>query len=67
MAAAERSAVSYTVLPMLGPTPTLPPLLSPRRLAAQETQDAAVPSALRQRHSALSKVISGARLRAVPV
>ena len=67
MAAAERSAVSYTVLPMLGPTPTLPPLLSPRRLAAQETQDAAVPSALRQRYSALAKVISGVSLCTVPV
>ena len=68
MAAAERSAVSYTVLPMLGPTQTTTTTATTtRRLATQEIQDAAVPSALRQRHSALSKVISGARLRAVPV
>ena len=66
MAAAERSAVSYTVLPVLGPTPTTTTTTT-RRLATQEIHDAAVPSALRQRHSALSKVVGGARLRAVPV
>ena len=68
MAAAERSAVSYTVLPMLGPTQTTTTTATTtRRLATQEIQDAAVTSALRQGDSALPKVVGGARLRAVPV